>query len=106
VSPYAEDGVSRVGGDPRKIPLIELRRLRVREHMTSRDGFQPVVESPIKAIRAKCVDCSGGSFAEVRKCVATAWPLWPFRMGRNPFHGKGDRKFDPDSPVPGLDPSE
>lgn len=46
-------------------------------------------ESPLKAIRAKCVDCSGGNMAEARKCVAVTCPLWPMRMGRNPFYGKG-----------------
>jgi hypothetical protein len=45
-------------------------------------------ESPIRAIRAKCVDCSGGSLSEVRKCPAVRCPLWPMRMGKNPFFGK------------------
>jgi len=26
--------------------------------------------------------------AEARKCTATTCPLWPFRMGRNPFRGR------------------
>jgi len=47
-------------------------------------------ESPIRAIRAKCVDCCGGYAAEVRKCTAIDCPLWPFRMGVNPFHGKAE----------------
>jgi hypothetical protein len=47
-------------------------------------------ESPIKAIRAKCVDCSGGSMAEARLCALTHCPLWAFRMGHNPFYGKSD----------------
>lgn len=34
-----------------------------------------------KAIKAKCLDCSGGIRAEVRRCTATNCPLWPFRMG-------------------------
>jgi len=42
--------------------------------------------SPIKAIRAKCLDCCTGSEAEARKCVVTACPLWPLRMGRNVYH--------------------
>ncbi len=42
--------------------------------------------SPIKAIRANCLDCCGGSEGEVRKCVVTACPLWPLRMGRNVYH--------------------
>jgi hypothetical protein len=43
--------------------------------------------SPIRAIRAKCLDCSGGAMSEVRKCVAVRCALWPMRMGTNPFHG-------------------
>lgn len=35
-----------------------------------------------KAIRLKCIDCSGGNMAEVRKCPATNCPLWRFRMGK------------------------
>jgi hypothetical protein len=53
---------------------IELRDLRALGHP----------ESPIKAIRAKCLDCSAGNDAEVRKKCA----LWPLRMGVNPFYGK------------------
>lgn len=40
---------------------------------------------PMKAIRAKCIDCSGGSVSEVTKCVIPDCPLYPYRMGRNPF---------------------
>ena len=43
--------------------------------------------SPIKAIRAHCIECSGGKVGEVKKCTAYRCPLWPFRMGKNPFHG-------------------
>jgi hypothetical protein len=70
----ADDG-KKVG----KLPgSIELDRLRALGHP----------ESPIKAIRSKCMDCCGGAASEVRKCVAVACSLWPYRMGRNPFHGK------------------
>src|SRR5258707_7606339 len=74
-SPILADGGAQVGKLPGSIPLPDLRDLR-----------HP--ESPIKAIRAKCLDCSGGNEAEVRKCVATGCALWPFRMGVNPVHGK------------------
>lgn len=40
--------------------------------------------TPLKAIRAKCLDCSCGSAAEVRECVIPTCPLFPFRMGHNP----------------------
>ena len=46
-------------------------------------------ETPIRAIRAYCVWCSCGSLPEVRRCPAIHCPLWPYRMGQNPFHGKG-----------------
>jgi hypothetical protein len=43
-----------------------------------------MTRSPLKAIRAHCVDCSGQSRAEVRLCAVKNCPLFPFRMGRNP----------------------
>jgi hypothetical protein len=39
---------------------------------------------PLRAIRAKCLECSGGSVPEVRLCGMQDCPLWPYRMGRNP----------------------
>ena len=41
--------------------------------------------TPLKAIRAKCIDCSGGSIHEVKLCVIPECPLYPFRFGKNPF---------------------
>ena len=41
--------------------------------------------TPLKAIRLKCLDCSGDSADEVRKCVIPHCPLYPFRLGKNPF---------------------
>lgn len=40
--------------------------------------------TPVKSIRKKCLDCSGGSRKEVRECMLTDCPLHPFRMGKNP----------------------
>lgn len=45
----------------------------------------PAGTNPMKGIRRKCIDCSGGLAAEVDRCPAYACPLWPFRMGKNPF---------------------
>jgi len=42
------------------------------------------ITSPIKAIRAKCLDCCCDQRDEVKLCPATTCPLWPFRMGKNP----------------------
>ena len=38
----------------------------------------------LRAIRLKCVDCSGGSFNEVKLCRVFDCPLWRFRLGRRP----------------------
>lgn len=41
--------------------------------------------TPLKAIRLKCLDCSGDSAEEVKKCVIPHCPLYPFRLGKHPF---------------------
>ena len=38
----------------------------------------------LKAIKRCCLDCSGGSKAEVRNCERVGCPLHPFRLGNNP----------------------
>ena len=40
--------------------------------------------TPIKAIRAKCLDCSSGSFSEVKQCPVKSCSLWPYRLGHRP----------------------
>jgi hypothetical protein len=40
--------------------------------------------SPLKAIRAKCLDCCAEQPSEVRLCPSENCPLWPYRMGHNP----------------------
>ena len=40
--------------------------------------------TPLKAIRAKCLDCSGDSWAEVEQCVIPECPLYPYRFGKRP----------------------
>jgi len=72
ISPYQADGGERVGRIPTEVHSDSLS-LKFRAH------------NPLKAIRAKCLDCCGGNAAEIRKCVAVECDLWPFRMGTNPF---------------------
>lgn len=44
--------------------------------------------SPLKAIRKNCIQCIG-SIREIPKCTASkSCPLYPFRMGTNPFRQK------------------
>lgn len=40
--------------------------------------------TPVKAIRAKCLECSWGISNEVKLCPVTKCPLYPFREGHNP----------------------
>lgn len=39
--------------------------------------------TPMKAIRAKCLDCNSTAH-EVKLCPCTDCALWPFRLGKNP----------------------
>ena len=43
------------------------------------------ITSPLKAIRAKCLDCCFDQTTEVKLCPVSACPLHPFRFGKNPF---------------------
>ena len=47
------------------------------------------ITSPIKAIRAKCLDCCCGSASEVKSCTCQSCPLYAFRFGKNPFTTRG-----------------
>lgn len=44
--------------------------------------------SPVKAIRAYCLNCCLESATEVRLCAAKDCDLWPFRFGKNPYNKK------------------
>ncbi len=59
-----------------------LRRLPT---ATSETTQQVRAEPILKVIRRKCLDCSVDQPTEVRLCPVTKCPLWPYRMGKNPF---------------------
>jgi hypothetical protein len=73
--PSKNDQGELIGKDPRNVALKILSRY-YRE------------KNPLKAIRARCLDCCCGQPSEVRKCVSVQCPAWPFRMGVNPFREK------------------
>ena len=50
--------------------------------------YKDRIRNPMTAIRAKCVECSNGSIAEVQQCRVTTCALYLFRAGKNPFHSK------------------
>jgi hypothetical protein len=48
--------------------------------------------TPLKSIRAKCLECSNGQPKEVRQCPATDCTHYPFRLGKNPNRkGSGNK---------------
>lgn len=50
--------------------------------------------SPLKAIRAKCLDCMCDQPAEVRLCACKDCALYPYRMGHNPSRKGIGGKFE------------
>ena len=41
-------------------------------------------DTPLKAIREKCLDCSYWSPKEVRECTVIGCHIYPYRFGRRP----------------------
>ena len=42
-------------------------------------------KNPVKAIRKKCLECSGDYIKEVENCPVVECAIWPFRFGKNPY---------------------
>lgn len=42
--------------------------------------------TPLQAIKKHCLDCRFGSRKEVVSCEDEDCNLYPFRLGKNPFH--------------------
>ena len=46
------------------------------------------ITNPVKAIRAKCLECSNFSTEEVKNCPVDDCDLFAFRLGKNPYRKK------------------
>jgi len=57
-------------------------------------GIVVKVLRPLKAMRAKCVDCCAGQVKEIRVCPITGCALWPYRMGKRPIAEKRAPKVE------------
>lgn len=88
----AADGAV-IGRDPRRLSPEDLRGLGHRG--------KPLLQ----AMRRRCVDCCAGKVDEVRRCTATACPLWPYRMGTDPWRAEGSRAKPMLRPAEGKLPS-
>ena len=47
-------------------------------------GGSKMILTPVRSIRAKCLDCCANQPKEVRLCSITKCPLWHYRMGKRP----------------------
>ena len=47
--------------------------------------------SPLKAVRAKCLDCGEGP-SDARDCTSTECAIWLYRFGKNPAYSEASRK--------------
>lgn len=79
-----------VGANPKDIPIAVIR-----EHVGTVENsdnmvqqYQRRIKSPPSGIRGFCMTCMGGQSTLIRECESMNCPLWPFRMGTNPFTGK------------------
>lgn len=65
--------------------------------------------TPMKAIRAKCLDCMCGSAHEVRLCPCPSCPLYAYRFGKrprvSPDTGEAGNELNPTA-TPQFQPSE
>lgn len=81
----------RAGADFHEMALAEVNNKPIKKFMS--DDRQAVKGknmeklTPLKAIRAKCVDCCGDNRKEVSACPVESCPLWKFRAGKRPKEG-------------------
>ena len=55
-------------------------------------GTKKVDLTPIKAIRAFCLECVGHQAGAVRTCADVLCPLWPYRMGTDPGRERAEER--------------
>ncbi len=48
--------------------------------------------TPIRAIRAFCLECVGHQSGAVRTCADDLCPLWPYRMGLDPGRERAEQR--------------
>ena len=46
--------------------------------------MKKLINTPIKSIREKCLDCTAGSRKEIRLCTVVQCALYPYRFGKRP----------------------
>ena len=61
--------------------------MRIDTIKTEEDYNKEVSENRnvLRAIKLKCLDCSTYNINEIKECPVKNCPLYPFRLGKNPF---------------------
>lgn len=61
--------------------------MRIDTIKTEEDFNREVYENTnvLRAIKLKCLDCSTYNILEIKECPVKNCPLYPFRLGKNPF---------------------
>ena len=58
--------------------------MAIAHRILTKDGIQEKALTPMKAIRAKCMECSNFQFSEVGRCAVIDCALWLYRFGKKP----------------------
>ena len=53
-----------------------------------RKQAKPIQRTPVKAIRAKCLECCCEDTKAVKECDITSCAIWEYRMGKRPKREK------------------
>lgn len=76
------------GADPDQLPVAVLKQIALPIDIDFIERkYREGINNRESAIRAYCVWHMSGSADDVRYCRDTTCPLWPFRMGTDPFKG-------------------
>jgi hypothetical protein len=67
-----------------EVAAIACRNVLPFEEEITQWEFHAQGATALRAIKRRCLDCSGCSKAEVRNCKFTDCDLWSFREGKNP----------------------
>lgn len=46
--------------------------------------MNPKINTPIKSIRNKCLECTQNQYGQIRNCKVFNCPIYPYRMGKRP----------------------
>ena len=84
--PYPDDLQALVAARSREKEEIVLSKASLRELGHGK-------RSLIKVIRSMCLDCMGGAYSEIKLCTSIGCPLWPYRMGSNPYHTRANGRL-------------